>query len=59
MVVANIESRMGLHEPHRRSDGLANGPGFGAEIVFYASHNPHARGVWKDHQAESLGCHST
>jgi hypothetical protein len=26
--------------------------------VFYASHNPHAGGVWKDDQAESLGCHT-
>jgi len=59
MVVANIESRMRLHEPHGGPDGLANRAGFGAQIVFKSAHNPDARGIRKDYQPESLGCHAS
>ena len=57
MIVANIESRVRLHEPHGRPDGFANRAGLGAQVVFQSSHNPHAWGVREDHQPESIECH--
>jgi hypothetical protein len=57
VVVPHVEGGVRAHELHRRAYRLADGPRFGAQVVFEAPYQPQAWLVLKHHQSEAVRCH--